>query len=163
MKSTMKILITLILLSLTCWADKLQITDVQALGALKLQMPESALEAILGKPGREGKEVLEAATGMTVKNRLYPQHGLTVTLGRAEANQGWVVERFKATAPCQLKTPQGVGIATPVARLKTLYGSLLEKETSTPSQLVVGSVYGGVIFNIQGGKVSSIFVGAAAE
>lgn len=163
MLRTLKIIALMLLFTLVSWADKLEISDVQALGALKLQLPESALEAILGKPGREGKEVLEAATGMTVKNRLYPRHGLTVTLGRSDPGGEWLVERFKATAPCQLKTPQGVGIATPVTRLKALYGSLLEKETSSPSQWVVGSIYGGVIFNVQGGKVTSIFVGAAAE
>ena len=43
-------------------------------------------------------------------------------------------------------------------------GKVRDKEQSVPgATFVAGSVYGGVIFTFTGGKVSRIFIGAAAE
>jgi len=43
------------------------------------------------------------------------------------------------------------------------YGAAVNQEESGAESIVVGSTYGGVIFTIADGKVSEIFVGAAAE
>jgi hypothetical protein len=41
---------------------------------------------------------------------------------------------------------------------------LLDRDTTAePGTYVVGSIYGGIIFNFENGRVSRIFLGAAAE
>ena len=38
-----------------------------------------------------------------------------------------------------------------------------EEESTPGSSFIAGSIYGGVIFQIENGKVSQIFLGAAGE
>lgn len=150
-------------LSLTAWSQKLEIEAVQQLGGLRLGLSLAEVKRSLGPPAREGKEVLEAATGLTVKNLLYPTQGLTITVSRENEQAPWQVERFKAQSPCQLRTPQGIGIGTSALEARKVYGPLIDKESSSPDQWVVGSPYGGLILGLEKGKVRSLFVGAAAE
>jgi hypothetical protein len=98
-----------------------------------------------------------------VQNRTYKKHGLEITYARDSEYQQWQIERFQAKAPCSWKNPQGVGIGTAMDVVREKYATLLEKETSTGNQLVVGSIYFGVIYAFEDAKVDSIFVGAAAE
>ena len=92
-----------------------------------------------------------------------PKRGLTVTISREGKATVWRVERFTVTAPCAWKTPQGIGVGSSEHEVRKAYSQLLDKEGQFPNQLVVGSIYDGVIFHMKNGKVESIFVGAAAE
>lgn len=158
----MKKLLTLLVLALPA-AAALSIVQVQQVGPLKLNMAEPKMAQSLGKYSSEGKAVHEAATGLTVKERHYAKLGLKVTLAQEAAGARWTVARFRAEPPCPWKTPQGVGLGTPEAKVRKTYGALLDKEMTNAEQIVVGSVYDGVIFSLKDGKVSAIFVGAAAE
>lgn len=137
--------------------------QVQKLGPLRLKLPIALAEKALGKPASVGKPHVEEATGRTVQTRTYKKVGLEITYARDSEYQPWQVERFQAKAPCSWKNPHGVGIGTLEAEVRRKYAGLLEKETSTGNQLVVGSIYFGVIYAFEEGKVDSVFVGAAAE
>jgi len=47
--------------------------------------------------------------------------------------------------------------------VRKAYTEHVDREASDPGTLVVGSIYGGIIFDFTKGKVSRIFFGAAAE
>ena len=69
-----------------------------------------------------------------------------------------------AKAPSKLVTRNGAGIGTTEAEIIKAYGTYEDKENSKRgATFVVGSIYGGVIFTFEKGKVSEIFFGAAAE
>lgn len=153
----------LLLLTVTALATPLKVVDVQKLGDLELRLESSQLLPILGKPAGQGKAVVEGSTGLTVKDLKYPKHGLVVTLAREKKATVWRVERFLVKAPCAWKTPQAIGIGSSEQDVRKVYGQLLDSDSQTPEQLVVGTVYDGVIFHLKKGKVDSIFVGAAAE
>lgn len=62
-----------------------------------------------------------------------------------------------------LKTSRNMGIGSTAAQIREAYGALINSEESKDSVLVVGSIYGGLIFNLRDGKAVQIFLGAAAE
>lgn len=158
----MRLLFLLLLLGTMVVAEPLNLEQVQQLGRLRLGLTESEL-AELGPPRTIGKPVVEGATGLTVQRRSYPSKGLTITWSREKDADAWRVERFTAVPPNSWKTPQGIGLGSPAEKVRSTYASLLDPESSGSSQLVVGSIYGGIVFSIKKGKVSRIFVGAAAE
>lgn len=62
-----------------------------------------------------------------------------------------------------LETSRNVGIGSSAAAIRDAYGALINPEESNDSVLVVGSIYGGLIFNLRDGKAVQLFLGAAAE
>jgi hypothetical protein len=153
----------LVLLCLPARAASPTLSQAQQVGPIKLALAESKLAGLVGKPASESKPVLEAATGLTVKKRVYPKLGLTLTLAQEGPGQPWTLARFTADSPCPWKTPQGIGLGTAAETVRQVYQPLVDPEMTTSQQIVVGTVYDGVIFSVKQGKVSSIFVGAAAE
>ncbi|MBT9582977.1 hypothetical protein IV102_06485 [bacterium] len=158
-----RLLPLLVLLALPAAAATPTLTQAQQVGPIRLGLAESKLGPLLGKWTSETKPHMEMATGMTVKVRSYNKQGLKMTLAQDGPKSPWLVARFTALAPCNWKTPQGIGIGTTAEQVRTAYQPLLDKEMTSAEQIVVGTVYDGVIFSIKQGKVSSIFVGAAAE
>ena len=68
------------------------------------------------------------------------------------------------SAPCTLATKAGIKIGSAAAAVAKAYAHHLDKENPpTAGHLVVGTIYGGIIFDFDKGKVTSIFIGAAAE
>ncbi len=151
------------LITATALATPLKVTDAQRLGDLRLGLESAQLTPLLGKPSKEGKPLEEGATGLTVKDQTFKKQGVVITLSREKKARVWRVERFVVTAPCPWKTPQGIGIGSSDQQVRKAYSQLLDSESQSATQLVVGSIYDGVIFHIKNGKVESIFVGAAAE
>jgi len=151
------------LLSVSALATPMKVGDAQKVGNLQLRLESAQLAPFLGQPSSQGKPVEEAATGLTVKAQTYAKHGVVVTLSREKKATVWRVERFTVKAPCAWKTPQGIGIGSSDQAVRKVYSQLLDSESQSNQQLVVGSIYDGVIFHLKNGKVESIFVGAAAE
>ncbi|MBS2037802.1 hypothetical protein JST97_22650 [bacterium] len=151
------------LLTALALAAPLKLADTQKVGELKLGLDSSQVASMLGKPAKESKAIEEGATGLTVKDQSFPKRGLVVTLSREGKATVWRVERFRVSAPCAWKTPQGIGIGSSQQEVRKAYQELLDKESESAEQMVVGSIYGGIIFHFKNGKVDSIFVGAAAE
>jgi len=162
MKRTLKLCL-LGLMALPVLGVPLSLGQCQQVGPLKLRMTETQLTPLLGKPASESKPVLEGATGLTIKTRKYPKQGVILTLSREGARKPWLLERFRVESPSVWKTPQGIGLGAGEEQIRTTYHSLIDSESTSPQQVVVGTVYDGVIFQLNKGKVSSIFVGAAAE
>jgi hypothetical protein len=98
-----------------------------------------------------------------VQSRDYAKLGLSLTWARENQKSPWKVERFRAKSPCTWRTPQGIGLGSSAAQVRQIYAGLIEAESSGPEQIVVGSIYAGVIFELKQDRVTSIFVGAAAE
>jgi hypothetical protein len=67
------------------------------------------------------------------------------------------------TTPSRLSTTRGIRIGSTAKAVMKAYKAEWERESSKPDIFVAGSIYGGLIFNFQNGKVSKIFLGAAAE
>lgn len=140
------------------WVEK------EALGKLKLGQKAAEVAALVGQPESKGKHVEWEATGDWVQKWRYKSQGLTLNMASQSEGGAKALLTITATAPCKLATARGMRIGSTIAEVTEAYGKVQDKEQSVRGKtFVAGSVYGGVIFTFTGGKVSRIFIGAAAE
>ena len=166
LRSTRRIFLTILALaacSAALGADDGWVNH-EALGQIKLGRKAAELTALLGKPDSKGKDVEWEATGDWVQEWRFKAQGLTLNMASASKGGAKTVLSITAEAPSKLATARGIHLGSTIAEVTKAYGKVQDKEQSVPGQtFVAGSVYGGVIFTFGGGKVSRIFIGAAAE
>jgi hypothetical protein len=136
----------------------------ESLGGLRLGMREKAVLKLLGPPAKRGESVLQEADGNYVQDWHYPDKGIDLSMSAGEKKSGVkTIANITASAPCTFATRKGVKIGDAESAARKAYAEHVDRETSADRALVVGSIYGGIIFNFTKGKVSRIFFGAAAE
>lgn len=75
-----------------------------------------------------------------------------------------VVDRIVIKDSCDYKTQRGIKIGSSAMDIYAVYKNEVNHKDSKPGERIVcGTIYGGIIFNLQDDIVSSIFIGAAAE
>ncbi|HXE73600.1 MAG TPA: hypothetical protein VNO81_13145 [Candidatus Nitrosotenuis sp.] len=150
-------------LVLTLPAAAQNLLQHERLGPLKIGLPQARVLALLGPPADQSEENYEAATGRWVQTWSYPSQGLILKMGGQRQGSPKALDDVQAYGPCRLKTARGIGIGSTRAEVLSAYQGLIDPSLSQESQVVVGSIYGGLIFTFREGKVSRIFLGAAAE
>lgn len=136
----------------------------ESLGKLKLGTKATEVTTLLGKPDSKGKDTEMGATGEWVQQWQYKSQGLAFDMASGAKGGAKSISSITATAPCKLATSRGIHLGSTLAEVAKAYGKFHDKEQSVAGKtFVAGSVYGGVIFTFAGGKVSQIFIGAAAE
>jgi len=137
----------------------------EGLGGLRLDQAAKEVIQLLGKPEKEGKLALQEADGNYVQTWSYPAKGLQLVMSAGGKKSGAkTLAMITATAPCDLATQRGIKIGSPASAPRKAYAAYADPESpATPDAFVVVSVYGGIIFHFEHGKVSRIFFGAAAE
>ncbi|HEX9060384.1 MAG TPA: hypothetical protein VF941_09410 [Clostridia bacterium] len=79
--------------------------------------------------------------------------------------KGQSLNMINARYPCGLKTKQCIGIGSTKEEVISAYKNLINQEefNRDNNRIVIGTVYGGIIFSFDNNKVSKVFIGAAAE
>jgi len=136
----------------------------ETVGPLRLEMTEAQVsQAVPGKPAR-GREQKWEADGLFHQKWTWGTQGLELGMASEKKGGAKTLESIKCTARCTLKTGRGIGIGSTLAEVQKAYAAEFNKEDSKlPGNFVAGSIYGGLILNFRGGKVSAMFLGAAAE
>jgi len=136
----------------------------ESLGGLKLGLAAKAVLKQLGKPERQSEVQMQEADGTYVQQWEYPAQGLSLWMTSGEKKSGAKsIAAITASAGCKLATKAGCKIGSPESTVRKAYGVHESRDDITAGQLIAGSIYGGIIFNFTKGKVSGIFLGAAAE
>ena len=136
----------------------------ERLGGLRLGLPEKDVLKLLGSPATRGELVFQEADGNYVQDWHFPDKGIDLWMSAREKKSVCKkIAAITASAPCTFATKKGIKIGDAESAAREAYAEHVDRETSDPGTLVVGSVYGGIIFNFAEGKVSRIFFGAAAE
>jgi hypothetical protein len=137
----------------------------ESLGGLRLGLPEKAMIKLLGPPAKRGELVFQEADASYVQDWHYPDKGIDLLMSAGEKKSGEkTIANITASAPCTFATRKGIKIGDAESAVRKAYARHIDRETrADPGILVVGSIYGGIIFNFTEGKVSRIFFGAAAE
>ena len=137
----------------------------ESLGRLRLGLPEMDVLKLLGSPATRGELVFQEADGNYVQDWHYPDKGIDLWMIAGEKKSGAkTIASITASAPCTFATRKGIKIGDAESAARKAYAEHVDRETrADPGILVVGSIYGGIIFNFTEGKVSRIFFGAAAE
>jgi hypothetical protein len=132
-------------------------------GWLKLELSGQKVIEVLGKPSEKGTDDYWGAIGTYVQEWNYNKLGLKLQMESDEEGGPKKVLSIKIVAPNTMKTSQGVGIGSAKEEVSKIYAAKIDAEFTNDNQIVVESIYGGVIFTIKDNKVSELFIGAAAE
>ena len=135
----------------------------EVVGGLRLGATAASVVKALGPPAQKGKIDQRGSDGDYVQTWKFPARGLELTMRAAKRAGAQTIDAIVVNAPSTLKTSRGIGIGSTLAELQRAYGADRNPEDSTADSFVAGSTFGGVIFQLEAGRVRSIFVGAAAE
>lgn len=139
--------------------------DIESFGPLKLGQTATEVLQILGDPGKKEKPVEWGADGLMHEDWTWTAEALELNFSSEKGAASGSQQLFSITAsePNTYKTKAGIGIGSSLADLQAAYPKDVNKEESSSDQVVVGSVYGGILFTLRNNKVIHIFLGAAAE
>ena len=144
--------------------DTFKFMKSEKIGELKLDMTAADVGKIVpAKPARTA-ERLWGADNQYHQKWNYNAQGLSLGMVSEKKGGAKKLESITCSARCTLKTSRGIGIGSAQADAEKAYAAEHNKEDSTkPGVFVAGSIYGGLILNFKAGKVSAMFLGAAAE
>ena len=132
----------------------------EAVGFLKIGLAASEVRAGLGEPADKSPIRIWGADGLEHQKWRYPAKGIKFDMVKRDG--AFRVNMITITTPCDYKTKKGIGVGSSAQEVQAAYTDKLNPE-GNDTKLVAGTVYGGIIFGLDGGVVSSIFIGAAAE
>jgi len=143
-------------------SDKLM--QLEKLGEFKIGSSAARILEILGNPQTKSKNVFSEADGLYRQSWYYPKQGIIFQMVTENKNDTPKVASIKLTLSSKLKTNRGIKIGDSYDKVVRLYGQYKDQENSVPfKRFVAGSIYGGLMFSFQNGRVVEIFLGAAAE
>jgi hypothetical protein len=114
------------------------------------------------KPKRE-PEQLWGADGAYHQKWKYANCGMTLGMVSAQKGASKSIESITISHLSSLSTKHGIRIGSTETAVIKAYRAEADRESSKSGTFVAGSIYGGLIFQFQNGKVTQIFLGAAAE
>ena len=137
--------------------------DKEQVGKLHLGLSEKEVKQIIPDKPTRGPDELMGADGAYHQEWKYAAAGISLDMASEKKGGPKSIDSISVTSPSKLQTQRGIGIGSSEAEVAKAYGPFRNAEDSTPERFVAGSNFGGVIFDFQQGKVSGIFIGAAAE
>ena len=142
--------------------SEFELMRTESLGELKLELGTTKIKQLFGEPEVKTKSEIWEVDGEYRQEWKYPTKGIELTL-KGEFDSTRIVEMITIKKPCELKTKKQIGIGSEYEKVRIAYKDKIDKSASNTETLVVGSIYGGLIFNFEDKKVKSIFIGASAE
>jgi hypothetical protein len=134
----------------------------EQVGKLHHGLSEKEVKQIItGKPvlGPEELSLSDAAYHQEWK---YAEAGISLNMVSEKKGGLKTIDAMTITSPSKLQTQRGIGIGSTEAAVAKAYGPFRNAfESENIGGFIAGSVFGGVTFHFQHGKVSSIFIGAA--
>ena len=136
----------------------------EKIGELRIDMTEAQIKQVLPTKPARSREQLWGADGQYHQKWSYAGQGLTLGVVSEKKGGAKTLEMIDCSARCTLKSARGIGIGSTLDDVQKAYGAEFNKEESKlPEMFVAGTIYGGLILKMKAGKVSNIFLGAAAE
>jgi hypothetical protein len=137
------------------------------LGPLKQGLAAKEVLTLLKAAEKKSAIEEEGATGLFVQQWEYPKLGISLGLAADTKKGAQTINTLSISAPCAYKTKRGMGLGSTLDELKSAYQNAMSKDdlarNDPEGSYIAGSVYGGISFQLKGGKVASIFMGAMAE
>jgi hypothetical protein len=153
----------ILIMGLGVASNEFKLLEEERIGAFSLGLSEKEVVNNLNCPVLYGKNQLWEADGLYHQEWTYVNCGLILDMTSSDKNGTKSIESITLMAPGKLKTRYGVGIGSTEKEVMEIYKNYKNKVHSSENIFVAGSIYGGVIFTFEEGKVVNIFIGAAAE
>ena len=143
--------------------DNFEFLKKETIGELRMGTTQAEVARLLPGQPQRNRERLEEADGKYRQKWTYARQGIVLSMSSDKKGAPKIVDGITCDARCTLKTSRGIGIGSSLADVQKAYAVEFNKEESKlPGSYVAGSIYGGLILNFKGGKVSAFFLGAAA-
>lgn len=145
-------------------SDPFALMREESLGKLKLDLSAQQVIQLLGNPRQKGQVEFWAGDGLYHQYWYYPNQGITLSMASETKKGQQNIALIKLVSPSKLPTKRGIKIGSSIEEVSLAYAKEKDQEMSIPDQtFVAGSIYGGLIFTFDQGRVIEIFLGAAAE
>ncbi len=139
-----------------------KLMEKEILNELRIGLTKFQIEEVLGIAPEISTNEFWEADGEFHQTYIYKDLGIELDM-IGDNDKLKRVNMITITQPCNYKTSKNISIGSNRKDLQNAYGEYFNKEFSDKKTFVAGSIYGGVIFNLENDRVSSIFIGAAAE
>jgi len=144
--------------------EDFHVMNSESIGALKISMPAAQVRNLIADHPSLGKIEEWGADGKFHQKWTFGALGLEIGMESDSRKSEQTIDSISVKAPSLLQTKRGVHVGSPEADVLKAYQGDISKEDSRPGQQVVaGSIYGGLMFEIKNGVVTDVFLGAAAE
>jgi hypothetical protein len=138
--------------------------EKEQIGQLHLGLSGKEVKQIIPGQPKCGPEELAPYDGAYHQEWKYPATGIELDMSAEKKGGPLSIERIVITSPCKLKTQRGIGIGSTEAEVTEAYGRFRNAFASEQfNSFIAGSIFGGVMFSFEKGKVSWILIGANAE
>ncbi len=120
--------------------------------------------SFLGEPDEKSEIVVWEADGFEHQSWEYKSKGIRLDLIKND-NAQQIVNSIRLFSPCTLKTSRGIGIGSSKEVVLQEYKDEVQLglDEGESDKIIVGTVYGGIIFTLDGDSVISIYIGASVE
>lgn len=136
----------------------------ERIGTLRIDQPEAEVKKAVTCALKRGRDTKQAADGAYHQEWTYADCGLTLDMVSAKKGGTKAVASIAVTAPSALASKRGIRIGSSQQEASKAYKAFWNKEESQSYDgFVAGSIFGGLMFRFENGKVSQMFLGAAAE
>lgn len=144
-------------------AEPFPVLSRERLGPLRIGSTAAEVRRAVACPIQRGPITLWAADGALHQRWLAPACGLELDLASDRPGPPQRLSSIRLSAPSRWRSRRGIGIGSSEAQVRRAYGSELNPQESQGGNLVIGSIYGGLIVTVRADRVSHLFLGAAAE
>jgi len=142
----------------------------ESIGTVPLGLSESEMEVRLGKPEKWGEETENEVEGGFLIEASYPAKGIVIMLVSLEKGDTRTVESIRVAGNGEPGTAGGIRVGASLEEVRKAYGEFEDSRFSPVPEppgkeftFLAGSAQGGLFFEFKDGKVSSIYLGHAAE
>ena len=151
--------------SFAATADEFTLMKQEHIGRLRIGGAAEKVKTYLSDcQPHYGPKELWATDGAYHQLWKYADCGIVLSMVSETARGSQSIEAITLNPPSTLTTQRGIRIGSPRQAVINAYrAEWNQQETPSADQGVAGSLYGGLVFDFKKGKVTRIFLGAAAE
>jgi len=136
----------------------------EKIGDFFIDMDEKTLKEKLTCDFKRDEEQLWGADGLYHQTWNCQSKGISFDMSTNQKGGSKTITNITIKSPSLLKTKRGIHIGSSEQEVIQAYHDVKDIEATVPKEtFVAGSVFGGLFFDFQNGKVVSIMLGAAAE
>jgi hypothetical protein len=143
--------------------DDFILLKTERIGNLKIGLSEQKVKQNINCALKREPEQLWGADGAYHQKWKYVNCGITLGMVSAKKGAPKSIESITLNSPSRLSTKRNIRIGSDKRAVIKAYKAEWNREGNSSDYFIAGSIYGGLILKFQNGKVSEIFLGAAAE
>lgn len=134
----------------------------ESFGNIKLSLGLTDIREYIGEPEDKSSLDMWGSDGNYHQDWNYNKMGLVLNI-IGQVDSGKVINTMTISGLSGLKTKRLIGIGSTMEDVQAAYKESINPSSSNADMMVAGTIYGGIIFNMENKKVKSIIIGASAE